>query len=223
MYYVRRYLPLLDSLIRKLDYCGDSLSVLKGILGVTLSSDWYTKLIRKCSLKSLRKWLESRGLKYTQKQLSELTKLYLCYNGLTKVHSGIGQLTQLVVLDLRGNKLTELPDLVQNTQLEELYLTSNYLTELPEGFLARNTTLEWLYLGRNKLVELPEGFLSKNATLRYLNLGDNELTYLPEDFLAQNTQLIELNLNGNKIIKIPNELLTRHNLYIYNCVSLVTN
>ena len=57
-------------------------------------------------------------------KLTQLTLLYLHGNKLTDVKS-LEKLTKLTKLELRGNRLTSLKGLEKLTQLTELYLNSN--------------------------------------------------------------------------------------------------
>jgi|GEM_PF-3812369 len=73
---------------------------------------------------------------------------------LTELPESLGQLTQLLDLNLSGNRLTVLPEsLGRLTQLESLDLSENQLAVLPES-LTRLTRLAFLYLSRNRLTAL---------------------------------------------------------------------
>jgi hypothetical protein len=78
-------------------------------------------------------------------------------------------------LDLRGLKLTELPEAIASlTQLEWLILSDNKLTELPEA-IASLTQLRVLYLSNNLLTELPESMIASLTQLYHLDLSNNPL------------------------------------------------
>ncbi|MEO7841588.1 MAG: leucine-rich repeat domain-containing protein [Anaerolineales bacterium] len=116
-------------------------------------------------------------------------------------------------LDLRGMKLTELPESIgQLIQLLKLNLGWDYskekeeinqLTTLPES-LGQLTQLTELNLSNNQLTALPDS-LGQLRQLQTLDLSDNQLTTLPES-LGQLTQLTELDLSKNQLISLPESL-----------------
>jgi internalin A len=114
-------------------------------------------------------------------------------------------LTQLQRLDVGLNQLTRLPEsLGQLTQLQKLYVSHNQLTRLPES-LGRLTQLQKLDVGGNQLTSLPEA-LGQLTQLQRLDVGGNRLTSLPEA-LGQLTGLQELYLSGNQALGLPPEIL----------------
>ncbi len=138
------------------------------------------------------------------------TELNLSRQGLEKLPTEIGRLTQLTSLDLRNNQLSELPEtLTALTQLTSLHLYGNQLSELPES-LSRLTQLTSLYLADNQLSELPES-LGQLSQLTSLNLRNNQLTDLPKS-VTRLTQLTELNLNNNQLTEVPQFLSELRNL-----------
>jgi Leucine-rich repeat (LRR) protein len=100
-------------------------------------------------------------------------------------------------LDLRGMKLTELPEsLGQLTQLQRLFLHQNQLTALPD-WLGRLSQLDMLFLDENQLTALPES-LGRLSQLTLLSVDGNQLTALPES-LGQLSQLNSLYLSTNPL------------------------
>jgi hypothetical protein len=82
-------------------------------------------------------------------------ELNLAQIGLAAVPSAIGQLTNLQVLELTGNRLTSLPpEIGQLTNLANLSLERNQLTSLPPE-IGQLTKLERLSLYNNQLRYLP--------------------------------------------------------------------
>jgi len=142
--------------------------------------------------------------KIQQALRSGATSFELCSMNLTELPESIGQLTQLLFLDLRANRLTKIPELPGNLfQLRTLYLSHNELITLPES-LGRLTQLTELDLSSNQLTTLPES-LGQLTKLTKLNLSDNQLTILPES-LGQLTKLTELNLSDNQLAILPESL-----------------
>ena len=138
---------------------------------------------------------------------TNLKKLYLYYNRLTKLPESIGNLTNLEILWLEHNYLTKLPESIGNlTNLEALRLSYNKLTELPDS-IGNLTNLEELDLDYNKLTELPESIGSNLTNLKWLWLNDNDLTELP-DSIGNLTNLIQLYLFKNNWKKpVPKEII----------------
>ena len=137
-------------------------------------------------------------------QLTQLLSLDLSRNQLTALPEWLGQLTQLQSLNLFGNQLTGLPEsLGQLTQLQSLNLSGNQLTALPES-LSLLTQLQSLTLSNNQLTALPES-LGQLSQLQSLNLSGSQLTALPE-WLGQLTQLQALELADNQLTALPESL-----------------
>ncbi|RYQ12461.1 Ig-like domain-containing protein [Bifidobacterium pseudolongum] len=100
--------------------------------------------------------------------------------------------TELRVLDLDGNNLTEI-DLTRNTLLGGLRAEENRLTNID---LSHNNNLEYIYLANNQLEELETYNLRK---LQELEVQHNKLTALD---LSNNKQLLNLTIYDNRISTI---------------------
>jgi len=112
-------------------------------------------------------------------------------------HIGRARREDFLELDLRGLRLTEIPEEIASlTQLQKLLLSHNQLTEIPEA-IASLTQLQHLDLSDNYLTEIPEAIASLTQ-LEKLDLYGNQLTELPEA-IASLTQLQILILNGNPL------------------------
>ena len=138
------------------------------------------------------------------KNLPDLTALYLHGNQLSALPPELGQLTALATLYLDGNQLSALPpELGQLTALTELYLDDNQLSALPPE-LGQLTALTGLYLSGNQLSSLPPE-LGQLTALTGLYLSGNQLSSLPPE-LGQLTALTTLYLNANQLSSLPPEL-----------------
>jgi len=114
---------------------------------------------------------------------------------LTELPKDLEQCTQLEMLSLRDNLLTDVKGLEKLTQLTNLNLKFNKLTDM-KG-LEKLTRLEVLDLSCNKLTSVKD--LEKLTQLTKLDLGGNQISDVSA--LKELTQLTELNLEDNQIIE----------------------
>jgi len=104
------------------------------------------------------------------------------------------------VLDLSGNRLSELPDgFARLHRLKILFLSGNAFRRLPD-VLGRLPALEMVGFKSNLLEDVPETSLPEN--LRWLILTDNRLRRLPGS-LARRPRLQKLMLAGNRLESLP--------------------
>lgn len=100
------------------------------------------------------------------------------YYHLAKLPSEIGNLTNLTVLALDTNRLTEVPDaLCQLHLLERLGLSNNFLSALPNDF-HKLTNLRSFYCSNNRLVDFPQSVCHLQS-LVFLDLSDNRIIHVP--------------------------------------------
>nr|XP_043894870.1 fibromodulin-like [Solea senegalensis] len=120
----------------------------------------------------------------------DLTTLHLQANAIDNAQGVSKGLKSLTVLDMRKNKLREIPD------------------DLPE-------MLQQLYLEFNDIESVPAGFFTSHPTLQFVRLAHNKLTDkgLPSSVFNVST-LIELDLSFNKLEKIPVVSRNLQNLYL---------
>jgi Leucine-rich repeat (LRR) protein len=145
----------------------------------------------------------------------------LSTNKITSINAlGIDTLSQLKVLKLGTNQLSELPSLHKLTLLEELSAQSNFLSKLPD--LSANTNLISLTVHTNRLTELPN--LSTLSKLELLNYARNETIQKPVSLIGLTNlkmyyawlssmktlpaidhlkELVELNIGYNQLTVLP--------------------
>ena len=129
---------------------------------------------------------------------------------LSQIPDALIKLTDLEVLDLSDNELTELPEGAKNlNQLTTLVLSGNKLEKLPSNvcLLKTLTTLDVAY---NMIKTVPEAITNLNQ-LTKLNLSFNEIEVLPKA-VCQLKKLTSLDVNSNPIKIIPKEITNLHQL-----------
>ncbi len=107
--------------------------------------------------------------------------------------TSIGTLTELRVLYLQRNSITDISTLKKLKNLETLSLNGNQVSSITS--LAGLTKLQKLYLRENKITSLTS--LSKLTNLKILELGVNNITTVTS--LANLKNLKQLSLDNNKI------------------------
>jgi len=137
-------------------------------------------------------------------KLSQLTMLYVNENQLTNLPEGIGALSQLTGLDVSKNQLISLPESIGAlSQLVELDVSSNQLTSLPENIGALSQLTE-LNVSKNQLTSLPES-IGALSQLTELNVFENQLTSLPESIGAL-SRLTQLWAFKNQLTSLPESI-----------------
>ena len=160
------------------------------------------------------------------KNIKELALL-----GFEKLPAEIGNLTNLLELNLSGNQLTELPaEIGSLTNLETLYFNNNEnLKSLPDemNHLVNLTRIggretdgvaidgNTINLSRRRLTEVPFEIINHSEKVKILNLSNNNLDHMLV-FICNMEMLEDLNLRGNPkindISKVPDSVFGMRNL-----------
>jgi hypothetical protein len=141
------------------------------------------------------------------KNAENILSLDLSYNEITEIVGlGLDHLTNLQILWLDNNKITDIKGLDHLTNLQQLDLIGNQITEI-KG-LDHLTNLQILFLGYNQITEIKG--LGHLTNLQILFLGYNQITEIKG--LDHLPNLQELWLDGNKITTVPNSIMNLRNL-----------
>ncbi len=131
------------------------------------------------------------------------TRLDLCADLAELPEEILGLADSLEVLNVSGNRLTELPDwLPRLPKLRVLFCSENPFRHLPE-VLGQCAALEMVGFKSCRL-ETASGAALPSA-LRWLILTDNQLRDVPAE-LGRRPRLQKLMLSGNRLTSLPEEL-----------------
>lgn len=147
---------------------------------------------------------------------NDILALDFSHNKITKISdSCISSMSNLSLLNLSYNSLTELPDCFPNeSKLNKLFLQSNMFEKLPSSLLNNATKIEYLNLSSNKLKSL-ETF--NFPQLRSLNISSNNISELSDSFRNCNF-LTEFYFSFNNLSDLPNSLSNcRKMMFLSGC------
>lgn len=113
----------------------------------------------------------------------------------------LDDLSQLLVLNLRGNGLETLQDEIfkRQSKLLELWLENNNLQTINEHIFKTTPELKILNLSVNKIKQLETGALKNLRNLQRLYLQGNSLDFLPLNVFDSLVNLTYLDLSNNNI------------------------
>jgi Leucine-rich repeat (LRR) protein len=118
---------------------------------------------------------------------------------------GIGLMTWLEELNLKGNKIQKLPQgLFQLNELKKLNLYGNKMAELPDSFSSL-LNLTHLILSNIEFISIPKSVFSLSK-LQVLDLSSNKNISGLSPLVAQLINLEELDLESNSLTEIPDEI-----------------
>ncbi|ORX52879.1 hypothetical protein BCR36DRAFT_349474 [Piromyces finnis] len=154
--------------------------------------------------------------------LTNLKRLKLDGNQLTRIPFEITYLSNLQYLNLKSNSLKEFPEaLCYMQRLEILDISKNQIKTLPEDFGRLQNTLKAFSISKNRLQEIPSYF-SKIKELKILKLEFNPIEYppphiincppeMPQDKWLNRLKEFLKNDEKNDYAKIPdNDIKGRH-------------
>ncbi|XP_058811219.1 uncharacterized protein LOC131676112 [Topomyia yanbarensis] len=184
-------------------------------LGVTHVKDfWYqnygkdlgVRLVRQHfeGMQDLEKLFLSSGIEDIQPDLfadlPNLKWLILRSNHVKLLHNVFDNLTNLQILELGANQITELePGLFKNQRkLRHLNLWRNQLRNITKESFRGAETLQELDLSVNAIESLNPDVFALLPDLTVLNLGFNRFTALPENLLSDNRNLKEFKFINNQ-------------------------
>jgi Leucine-rich repeat (LRR) protein len=150
---------------------------------------------------------EKVGLKELPKEIGNLTELELLNIGgnlLTDLPKEISNLKKLEWLSLEKNGISKLPMVITSLEkLKVLILNNNPISELPKE-LSTLAQLESLEI-RNSGIKCISLGIDSLLKLKKLDLGANELKVVPE-FIGRLVELESLSIGKNQIKELPEEL-----------------
>ncbi|KAF4077665.1 hypothetical protein AMELA_G00210640 [Ameiurus melas] len=138
------------------------------------------------------------------KELTQLRVLHLQINRLTNVKNLFRNLPLLEFLDLSRNRINMLTclDFANLTQLNLLYLYSNKISKLPSCAFKDLNNLEILKLGTNKLLTIDAAFENYLPSLKVLQVACNKLSTLTKNSFKGLSNLRTLDIADNQIFEI---------------------
>ena len=152
-----------------------------------------------------------------------LTHLDISFNNIKEYPLHLNSLSNLEIIDLRGNRLQTLPKLL-NLKLKKLYLSKNSIQKIDLISFQSIKFLVFLDISGTLIENLPERTFDYLKNIKQLNISHNKLATIPE-FLGCVVE--ELNLSHNLIKIVPKNLHLLSNLesliLSYNCIKDLTD
>lgn len=138
-------------------------------------------------------------------EIQSLSDLKLANNNLEgALLPTLGHLSNLEVLDLRGNRLSSLPDSFSDlTSLKVLNVSENQLKSLPFEILSRLPMIELNAAGNKLQGSLISASVDRFETLQTLNVARNALERLSENDTFDFPNLQTLAIDANRIRTLP--------------------
>ena len=138
-------------------------------------------------------------------KMKDLKHLYLSNCSLQDLSESLGEMTNLVTLDVASNSLKRLPASFPSA-LEGLYVSDNQLTELPVG-LQSLTSMKMLDVTNNHNLRRLPPLLGANAQIRtVLASCCNLVNGLPDSLFGSDTNLQLLSARSSHLSRLPANL-----------------
>uniref|UniRef100_A0A336KQ08 CSON014292 protein n=1 Tax=Culicoides sonorensis TaxID=179676 RepID=A0A336KQ08_CULSO len=136
-------------------------------------------------------------------KISEIENVFLHHNKLSTIPMAVLKFTNLQVLDISSNNLTEIPDVINQCPIVTLIAKNNKLTNesLPKVMFAGGKTIKEINLSGNRLENFPEQLLELR-NLKYLYLGGNQIGSIPTT-VSKMQSLQLLSMSGNQLKDVP--------------------
>ncbi|XP_067892453.1 volume-regulated anion channel subunit LRRC8B-like [Heterodontus francisci] len=148
----------------------------------------------------------------TLKNMINLTNLELHNCDLERIPHSIFSLYNLREIDLKGNRLKTIEEIISFQHLKWLSclkLWHNAIAYIPVQ-IGTLENLEQLYLNNNRIETIPSQLFLCHK-LRYLDLSNNHLTTIGDE-ISDLKNLIYLNVSNNNLEALPNGLFQCKNL-----------
>ena len=132
---------------------------------------------------------------------SQLTHLHLSHNNLNTLSSdALKNCTNILVLDLSHNKLTQVPSSLRHLKaLQTLDLSSNSIDSLANAPILSMDHLWRLQLSHNKLKNVTSDLLNRLESLQILDLSSNQVQHVEGGSFDANQKLQAIRLDGNQL------------------------
>lgn len=116
---------------------------------------------------------------------SNISVIIIQHSNVEKIENGaFNNLPYLGVIDLHGNKLTEIQNGVfDNLQVQVVVLLNNSISKIGSDVFAPLVNLTHVDLHINQLTKIDKNWFVKNSKLHSINLSHNLIRTIPEDFL----------------------------------------
>lgn len=141
--------------------------------------------------------------KSCESRVDSLSHLYLSRNEISSIVGIYDAFPNLVILNVRRNRLKCLDDFVELIRLNELDVSENNLSEISSKF-GNITNLKKLHISGNRVAQFPKA-LCKLTKLESLALSGNKIEYLEDEFLHL-TKLQELWIYDNPLKDPPSNV-----------------
>ncbi|XP_078075039.1 volume-regulated anion channel subunit LRRC8B-like [Mustelus asterias] len=148
----------------------------------------------------------------TLKNMINLTNLELLNCDLERIPHSIFSLYNLREIDLKGNRLKTIEEIISFQHLKWLSclkLWHNAIAYIPVQ-IGTLSNLEQLYLNHNRIETVPSQLFLCHK-LRYLDISNNYLTFFGDE-ISDLKHLQYLNVSNNNLESLPNGLFQCHNL-----------